>query len=52
MENNKCCYCKENVISSKEGFIGIISYHDKCFREKFRMADGRNIAEHITFYEG
>lgn len=49
MENNKCCYCRETVMNVREGYIGIISFHDRCFKAKYRKSDGKENCEHIKF---
>lgn len=49
---NKCCYCRQEVINVKEGFISKnICYHNICFHKKFKKTY-QNESEHIVFYEG
>lgn len=48
MENSKCCYCRGNVTNGM-GFIGIISYHDECFKKKFIKNVSFGYCEHIVF---
>ena len=48
MDNGKCCYCKETVAKGL-GFIGVISFHDECFKKKFIKKANFGISEHIVF---
>lgn len=46
---NKCVWCRQTVEKNK-GFIGVLCYHDECFRKKFNLKGIKTEpCEHIRF---